>query len=60
MFNRSEITDRYDHSFIFGDLNFRIDLSRQEAESLIHAKGTYPKRLLAIISRLYVAFFRIL
>ncbi|KAF8318496.1 DNase I-like protein [Clavulina sp. PMI_390] len=33
-----DITDRYDHSFIFGDLNFRLDVSRLHADWLIKQK----------------------
>ena len=36
-----EITERYDHSFIFGDLNFRLDVSRLHADWLIGRKGVH-------------------
>ena len=35
----SEITDIYDHSFVFGDLNFRLDVSHLHAGWLIGRKG---------------------
>lgn len=38
-----EITDRYDHSFIFGDLNFRLDVSRLHADWLITRKGMFKQ-----------------
>ncbi|KAG8999198.1 hypothetical protein FRB94_006387 [Tulasnella sp. JGI-2019a] len=33
-----DITDRYDHTFVFGDLNFRINVTRLHAEWLISRK----------------------
>ena len=30
-----DLTDRFDHTFIFGDLNFRLDISRLHADWLI-------------------------
>lgn len=34
-----DITDRFDHTFIFGDLNFRLDVTRLHADWLISRKG---------------------
>ncbi|KDQ24592.1 hypothetical protein PLEOSDRAFT_52409 [Pleurotus ostreatus PC15] len=36
-----DITDKYDYSFIFGDLNFRLDISRLHADWLLSHKGTW-------------------
>ncbi|KAF9493363.1 DNase I-like protein [Pleurotus eryngii] len=33
-----DITDKYDYSFIFGDLNFRLDISRLHADWLLSHK----------------------
>lgn len=33
-----DLTDRFDHTFIFGDLNFRLDVSRLHADWLISRK----------------------
>ncbi|KAI0926293.1 hypothetical protein AcW1_008502 [Taiwanofungus camphoratus] len=33
-----DITDRFDHTFIFGDLNFRLDVTRLHADWLISRK----------------------
>ena len=35
-----DITDRFDFTFLFGDLNFRLDLSRLHADWLISRRGT--------------------
>ncbi|KAG8854012.1 hypothetical protein FRB96_007875 [Tulasnella sp. 330] len=35
---KEDITDRYDHTFIFGDLNFRLNVTRLHAEWLISRK----------------------
>jgi hypothetical protein len=34
-----DITDRFDFTFLFGDLNFRLDLSRLHADWLISRRG---------------------
>jgi len=34
-FMAEDLTDRFDHTFIFGDLNFRLDISRLHADWLI-------------------------
>ncbi|PCH42639.1 DNase I-like protein [Wolfiporia cocos MD-104 SS10] len=39
-----DLTDRFDHTFIFGDLNFRLNLTRQHADWLISRKE-YGKAL---------------
>lgn len=36
-----DLTDRFDHTWIFGDLNFRLDISRLHADWLISRKGMY-------------------
>ena len=38
--NPPDITDRFDFTFLFGDLNFRLDLSRLHADWLISRRGT--------------------
>ncbi|KAI0249898.1 hypothetical protein BJV78DRAFT_1362618 [Lactifluus subvellereus] len=41
-----DITDRFDFTFLFGDLNFRLDLSRLHADWLISRRGMavfYPQ-----------------
>lgn len=35
----TDITDRFDFTFLFGDLNFRLDLSRLHADWLISRRG---------------------
>lgn len=35
----ADITDRFDFSFVFGDLNFRLDITRLHADWLISRKG---------------------
>ena len=35
----TDITDRFDTTFIFGDLNFRLDITRLHADWLIARKG---------------------
>ena len=37
-FMGEDLTDRFDHTFIFGDLNFRLDISRLHADWLISRK----------------------
>lgn len=39
-----DLTDRFDHTFIFGDLNFRLDITRLHADWLI-AHQEYAKAL---------------
>ncbi|KIJ52652.1 hypothetical protein M422DRAFT_202876 [Sphaerobolus stellatus SS14] len=39
-----DLTDKFDHTFIFGDLNFRLDISRLHADWLISRKE-YNKAL---------------
>ncbi|KAJ3565155.1 hypothetical protein NP233_g7820 [Leucocoprinus birnbaumii] len=39
-----DLTDRFDHTFIFGDLNFRLDVTRLHADWLI-AHQDYAKAL---------------
>lgn len=34
----SDITDKFDHTFWFGDLNFRIDITRKHADWLMMQK----------------------
>lgn len=36
----SEITDKFDYTFLFGDLNFRLEVSRLHADWLIARQGT--------------------
>lgn len=38
--NITDITDQFDYTFICGDLNFRLDITRQHADWLIARKGT--------------------
>nr|CAG8433375.1 1446_t:CDS:2 [Entrophospora candida] len=33
--NINNVTDRFDHTFWFGDMNYRVDLSREKADELI-------------------------
>ena len=40
-----DITDRFDTTFIFGDLNFRLDITRLHADWLISRKGSLTFRL---------------
>lgn len=35
-----DITDRFDYTFLCGDLNFRLDITRLHADWLISRKGT--------------------
>jgi hypothetical protein len=35
----SDITDRFDHTFLFGDLNFRLKISRLHADWLMAHEG---------------------
>ncbi|KAJ7574421.1 hypothetical protein C8J56DRAFT_1017375 [Mycena floridula] len=35
-----DLTDKYDHTFLFGDLNFRLDISRLHADWLISRQGS--------------------
>ena len=39
IWNFLDITDRFDSTFIFGDLNFRLDITRLHADWLIARKG---------------------
>ncbi|KZV62675.1 DNase I-like protein [Peniophora sp. CONT] len=39
-----DLTDRFDHTFLCGDLNFRLDLSRLHADWLI-SRGEYAQAL---------------
>jgi len=34
-----DLTDKFDFSFLFGDLNFRLDIQRLHADWLISRKG---------------------
>lgn len=34
-----DITDRFDHTFLFGDLNFRLDITRKHADWLMIQKS---------------------
>jgi hypothetical protein len=34
-----DVTDKFDHTFLFGDLNFRLDISRLHADWLISRQG---------------------
>lgn len=36
---RTDITDKFDVTFLFGDLNFRLDISRLHADWLIANQG---------------------
>ncbi len=36
----SDLTDKFDFTFIFGDLNFRLNISRLHADWLISRQGT--------------------
>lgn len=40
-----DLTDRFDHTFIFGDLNFRLDVTRLHADWLISRRGKVPNFL---------------
>ncbi len=44
--NTADITDRFDFSFVFGDLNFRLDITRLHADWLISRKGIVRSELL--------------
>jgi hypothetical protein len=51
-----DITDRFDHTFIFGDLNFRLDVTRLHADWLISRQGTleihpYPEYRVSLAIR---------
>ena len=37
-----DLTDKFDYTFIFGDLNFRLDISRLHADWLISRQGMQP------------------
>ena len=37
----SDLTDKFDYTFVFGDLNFRLDISRLHADWLISRQGLY-------------------
>lgn len=37
-----DLTDKFDFSFIFGDLNFRLDIKRLHADWLLSRKGEPP------------------
>lgn len=39
-----DLTDRFDYTFLFGDLNFRLDISRLHADWLI-SRRDYPQAL---------------
>ncbi|CCM07057.1 uncharacterized protein FIBRA_09379 [Fibroporia radiculosa] len=39
-----DITDRFDHTFVFGDLNFRLDITRNHADWLL-TKKEYKRAL---------------
>ena len=39
-----DLTDRFDYTFLFGDLNFRLDISRLHADWLI-SRGDYAQAL---------------
>lgn len=36
-----DITDRFDFTFLCGDLNFRLDITRLHADWLISQRGLY-------------------
>jgi hypothetical protein len=36
----ADITDKFDFTFLCGDLNFRLDITRLHADWLISRKGT--------------------
>jgi len=36
-----DLTDRFDHTFAFGDLNFRLDITRLHADWLIAQQGIF-------------------
>jgi hypothetical protein len=36
-----DITDKFDYTFICGDLNFRLDISRLHADWLISRQGVH-------------------
>ena len=38
----SDLTDKFDYTFLFGDLNFRLDISRLHADWLISHQGIFP------------------
>jgi hypothetical protein len=37
----ADITDKFDFTFLCGDLNFRLDITRLHADWLISRKGIY-------------------
>ena len=36
-----DLTDRFDYTFVFGDLNFRLDITRRHADWLISRQGLW-------------------
>jgi hypothetical protein len=44
-----DLTDKFDHTFLCGDLNFRLDLSRLHADWLISNKGSHAFVLMPYI-----------
>lgn len=41
MLSLKDITDKFDYTFLCGDLNFRLDISRLHADWLISRQGLY-------------------
>lgn len=46
-----DLTDKFDHTWIFGDLNFRLDISRLHADWLVSRKGS-DELLINVLSML--------
>ncbi|KAJ3813593.1 inositol polyphosphate phosphatase, partial [Lentinula aff. lateritia] len=47
-----DLTDKFDYTFVFGDLNFRLDISRLHADWLISRQGSLSK-VVSIRSDIY-------
>lgn len=59
----SDLTDKFDHTFICGDLNFRLDVSRLHADWLISRKGEglwFPSSPAGFLTKIFLEYQRAL
>src|ERR1700730_4135908 len=50
-----DVTDKFDYTFLFGDLNFRLELSRLHADWLISRQGAIVPAVLAYWAIFYIS-----
>lgn len=55
---RADLTDRFDFTFLCGDLNFRLDISRLHADWLIARQGTASSLVLSQSAQIFYSEYK--